>query len=154
MKLITVLFVLLSNTLLYAQNASEIKWIGIEEAFKLNKESKDQKPIFIDVYTDWCGWCKRLDATTYKDSTLVNYLNKNYYCVKLNAEQKEDIVFNNKTYHLIEQGRSKYHEFAVALLDGQMAYPSMVVLSPANKKINAFAGYMSASAMLQKLHLQ
>ena len=41
---------------------SKIKWISIEEAEKLNKENP--KKIMIDVYTDWCGWCKKMDKDT------------------------------------------------------------------------------------------
>lgn len=137
--------------LAYNQEQVAIQWVSIEKAFQMNKESKTPKPIFIDVYTDWCGWCKRLDATTFKEAKLVKYLSDNYLCVKLNAEQKEDILFNKHTYHFVKSGKNGYHEFAALLLDGRMAYPSMVVLSPSNQRTHYFAGYMSADALIQKL---
>ena len=49
---------------------SKINWISFEQAMALAKQ--DGKPVLVDVYTDWCGWCKRLDATTYQDG-------RNYY---------------------------------------------------------------------------
>ena len=69
--------------------------MSIEKAYELSLTEENPKKIFIDVYTDWCGWCKRMDNTTFKDSVMVKFLNDNFYCVKLNAEQKEDIKSSN-----------------------------------------------------------
>lgn len=148
--LIFALIILLGSTS-FSQEQTEIKWLNIEKAFQINKESENPKPIFIDVYTDWCGWCKRLDATTFKDEKVVKYLSENYLCVKLNAEQKEDIVFKKHTYHFVPNGKRGYHEFAALLLNGRLAFPSMVVLSPTNQRTHYFAGYLSAEALLKKL---
>lgn len=73
-----------------------INWLTLEEADSLYKIEK--RPVFIDVYTDWCGWCKRMDASTFKDKSVAAYLNANFYAVKLNAETKDTITFNGKTY--------------------------------------------------------
>ena len=75
---------------------NEIEWITIEEAMELH--SKNPKYWIIDIYTDWCGWCKRMDATTFKDPYVTEEINKNYYAVKFNAEAKRDIVVGDKTY--------------------------------------------------------
>ena len=54
-----------------AQNpAGSLKWMTWDEAVNANKLKA--KPIFVDVYTDWCGWCKKMDATTFSDPELVN----------------------------------------------------------------------------------
>ena len=76
--------------------AEEIHWITWDEAVKLN--ASNPKKVFVDVYTDWCGWCKRMDATTFKDPKVVEYISNNYYAVKLDAEQKDDIVFQGNTF--------------------------------------------------------
>lgn len=64
----------------------KIKWHTIEEAIQL--ASQEPRVIVIDVYTDWCGWCKRMDATTFSDSEVVEFMNKQFYPVKLNAQGK------------------------------------------------------------------
>lgn len=86
-------------------NKGPINWLTLEEADSLYKIQK--RPIFIDVFTDWCGWCKRMDATTFKDPNIAAYLNTNFYSVKLNAETNETITFNGKTYTNSQSAKAK-----------------------------------------------
>ena len=81
-----------------ANENKEIEWMTITEAEKAAK--KKPKKIMIDVYTDWCGWCKRMDASTFKNPVVASYVNKNYYAVKLNAERADSILFRGKNYRL------------------------------------------------------
>ena len=69
-----------------------VNWITFEEAVKKSKAEK--RPIFIDVYTDWCGWCKVMDKNTFNDPAVAKLLNEKFYAVKFDAEQKEDVVFD------------------------------------------------------------
>ena len=79
-------------------NAQEkIQWMSIEEAYALTLTESTPKKIFIDVYTDWCGWCKRMDKATFQNPEVAAYMNAHYYNVKFDAEQKESIEMNNKT---------------------------------------------------------
>ena len=64
-----------------------IRWLSFEEAVALH--AVEPKKLFIDVYTDWCGWCKRMDKTTFVDSAVASELGGHFYAVKLNAERKE-----------------------------------------------------------------
>src|ERR1700721_1067191 len=74
----------------------EIHWVNFDEAVRLNK--KHPKKIFIDVFTEWCGWCKKMDATTYTDPEIISYINKNFYPVRLDAETGDTFHFNNHTF--------------------------------------------------------
>ena len=102
-------FFLIISTYSSAQKSSThngpINWLTLEEADSLYKIQK--RPMFIDVYTDWCGWCKRMDASTFKDPTVAAYLNANFYPVKLNAETKDTITFNGKTYTNTQSVKAK-----------------------------------------------
>ena len=126
-------------------NAQEIKWISFEKAVELNK--KDPKPMMISVYADWCGWCKKMDQTTFKNPILVKYISDNFYPVKLNGEQKEDIVYNDYTFKYKPQGRRGYNEFAAALLDGKLSYPTTVFMNKKEKVLDRLPGYLDQKIM-------
>lgn len=121
----------------------ELKWLTFTEAVELNK--KEPKKILIDVYTEWCGWCKVMDKSTYTDTTIINYINKHFYPVKIDAEMKDtvrfrDIVFVNPNP---AQSRSP-HQLAQALLNGKMSYPTTVFLDEKFDMLGPLPGYYSA----------
>jgi len=99
------LTLLLAPTLLLAQappkpapaastGAKGIKWVTIEEAQALAK--KAPKPLFVDVYTSWCGPCKMLDRNTFSDPRVADYVNKHFYAVKFNAESGDPVTFKGQ----------------------------------------------------------
>lgn len=117
----------------------QVKWLTFEDAVEQSKT--DPKPIFIDVYTDWCGWCKKMDAATFNDPKVAKVLQNEFYPVKFNAEQQESILFNDYTFKFISNGRRGYNELAVALLDGKLSYPSVVFLNEKMERITILPGY-------------
>lgn len=121
---------------------SRVNWLTFEEAVEKSKTEK--RKIFIDVYTDWCGWCKVMDKKTFQTTAVAKVLNEQYYPVKLNAEQREDIVFKGTTFKFIEYGRGGTHQLAAALLQNQLSYPSVVFLNEDFSIINIIKGYRPA----------
>jgi thioredoxin-related protein len=132
--------ILMPSASLPAQD-SRVKWISIEEAEKLNKANP--KKIMVDVYTDWCGWCKKMDMETFNHPVIAEIINEHYYAVKLDAEGKKDIVFNGATYKFVPQGSRGYHELAAGLLNGRMSYPSIAYLNEEMQLLGAVPGYMT-----------
>jgi len=129
----------------------KIKWMSFEQAYQLNK--KKPKKIFIDVYTDWCGWCKRMDATTFIDPVIVEYMNKNFYCVKMDAERKDTVVIDGVTFiNPNPQSRRSTHQLAVELLQGKLSYPSYVFLNEKSQMLTVIPGYQQAKDFEPMLH--
>ena len=134
-------FMLQKNTEPKAKKAeaSPVNWMTFEEAVEKSKVEK--KKIFIDVYTDWCGWCKVMDKNTFSEPEIAKYLNENFYPVKFDAEQQEEITFRDRTFKFVPSGKRGYHEFAAALLNNKLSYPSVVFLDENFNMIQPLAGY-------------
>ncbi len=123
-----------------------IKWHTMSEALKLDK--KKSKKIFIDFYTDWCGWCKKMDASTFQNPVIAKYMNEKFYAVKFNAESGDTIVLKGKTYASSSPGNPRAaHQLAVELLKGQMMYPTAAYLDEDQNLIQAIPGYQDAASL-------
>jgi len=126
-----------------------IKWMTFEEAIQANQSEK--RKIFIDVYTDWCGWCKVMDKKTFTDETVINYMNEHYYAVKFNAEKEDPVVFQGKNFELVDGGRRPIHTLAYAMLDGKLSYPSYVYFNENNQRITISKGFKDPVRFLKEL---
>lgn len=120
--------------------AKHINWLTVQEAYA--QAQKKPKKFVIDVYTDWCGWCKVMDRETFSKPAIVDYVNKNFYPVRFNAEQTGDITLGQRTFHYVNNGGRGVHELAVALLKNQMGYPTTVFMDEKFNLIQPIAGYL------------
>lgn len=116
-----------------------VDWMTFEEAVEKSKTEK--RKIFIDVYTDWCGWCKVMDKNTFSEPKVAKILNEEFYPVKFNAEQRENVTFNGNTFKFVPSGAKGYHELAAALLNNKLSYPTVVFLDEEFRMIQPLAGY-------------
>jgi thioredoxin-related protein len=123
-------------------NTGVVKWMTFEQAVAKSKVQK--KKIFIDVFTDWCGWCKVMDKNTFSEAQVAKILNEDFYPVKFNAEQREDIQFNGTTFKFIPNGNSGVHQLAASLLNNQLSYPTVVFLDEEFRIIQPLPGYQKA----------
>ena len=123
-----------------------IKWHSFQEAVELCK--KEKKKIFIDVYTDWCGWCKVMDKNTFTNPVIAKYMNQKYYAVKLNAEMKDTIVFNNYSFvNPSPKTPRSTHQLASSLLNNQLSYPTVVFLDENFSMLTQVPGYQKPEQM-------
>jgi len=97
-----------------------IRWErSFDEALKRAKASR--KPILVDFWAEWCGWCHRLDKTTYVDPVVVRKAEE-FVAVKVNTE-----------------GSAKDAE--VALHYDVQSLPTIVFLSPEGRQIQRLNGF-------------
>jgi uncharacterized protein YyaL (SSP411 family) len=123
----------------------KINWMTLEQAMEKNKTEK--RKIYVDVYTDWCGWCKKMDSTSFVNPAVAKYLNEHYWPVKFNAEQQQDITFNNKVYHFRRNGARGVHELAIEWLNNRLSFPSSVFLDENQHTIQALSTYLDATKL-------
>lgn len=135
-------FLIALGNLCLPLGAQTIQWLNMGQLEAKQKVAK--KKVMIDVYTSWCGWCKTMDRTTFSNPSVVNIINSNYYPVKFNAEQLDNITFRGKEYRFRREGKTGYHELAASLLNGRMGYPTVIFLSEDLDLIQPIQGYQDA----------
>lgn len=147
-----ILLILSLVSIMASAGAQEIKWMNINDALAAAQESP--KKIFIDVYTEWCGWCKRMDRSTFSNPVIAQYINDNFYPVKLDAETRDTIVFKGYTftYKSGPDGRGGMNYFAYAILNGKTSFPSYVILNEEQNLMTVIKGYHEADKFEPILH--
>ncbi|MEO6134262.1 MAG: DUF255 domain-containing protein [Ginsengibacter sp.] len=136
-------FFLFSFAKVNTTSKEKINWLTIEEVQL--KAEKESKPVIIDLYTNWCYWCKVMDKKTYNNSKVIEYVNKHFYAVKLNAETKEKLNWNKKEYLYTQS--NKVNEFSVYITDGQLSFPTTVIFPDIKKVPAAIPGFLEPKDM-------
>ncbi len=125
----------------------EIHWMNFDDAVKLNE--KHPKKIFIDVYTQWCGWCKKMDASTYEDPAVISYLNKYFYSVRLDAETADTFHFKEHKFANVQPHTRGYaNELAYSLLDGKLGYPTTVYMDENFNRLTYLQSYATVADLM------
>jgi thioredoxin-related protein len=109
------------------------KWMAFNDG--IAEAKRTGRKVMIDVYTDWCGWCKKMDKDTYADGGIADYLNKKFVAIRLNAESENTLQYRGKPH--TEQ------ELAGAF--GITGYPSIIFLNDDGEPITVYPGYADAA---------
>jgi thioredoxin-related protein len=121
-----------------AAYAEKTKWLTLQEA--IQSLQKEKRPVLIDLYTDWCGWCKVMDKKTYGNKNVSDYLQEKFYPVKLDAESKQTITWKGKSFDYNSQYRT--NDFAIYLTNGQLSYPTTVIIPADGGEPQAIPGFL------------
>lgn len=141
-KKVFILLLLLFNLVIYSKAQEKIEWLTFEEAIQRNE--KEPKKFLIDMWTVWCGWCKKMDATTFGNPKIAKIVNEHYYAVKFNAETKDTMYIGGKTYINEFPNKKRHpHQIAITLMQGKMSYPTIVYLDENVNLLQSIPGFHS-----------
>ena len=120
-------------------NSGNVNWLNVRDLEKAQKT--DKRKVMVDLYTDWCGWCKRMDKATFQHDKIASVLNEKFHAVKFDAEDKETIKFKGKDHSFVKSGRKGYNQLAKNFANGRLSYPTIAFLDEDLNQIQAFPGY-------------
>ncbi len=100
----------------------------------LTSARENHKMIMVDVYTDWCGWCKKLDREVYPDSRVSTLLAKSFVAIKVNAESSSPLEYKGQ--------RMTEEQFARA--SGVTGYPTILFMDEEGTVVTTLPGYLPA----------
>ena len=116
----------------------EIHWITSFDELQAKMQANPKK-VYVDIYTDWCGWCKKMDASTFQNPALIKYMNNNFYAVRFNAETQQVIHFQGKEYTFNPQ--FKMNTLAAELMKGTPSFPTAIFMMENFQNPNPIPGY-------------
>ncbi|MEP2024152.1 MAG: thioredoxin fold domain-containing protein [Reichenbachiella sp.] len=116
-----------------------IKWNNLETAQSFSKNNP--RPIFIEFTAKWCGWCKKMDKTTFSDEAVIDLLNDEYYAVKIDFDSPALIEFQGEQY----TGKQLAKHFGI---DG---LPTMIYIPANQKSSETIVGYKTAKQLIKEL---
>jgi thioredoxin-related protein len=105
---------------------------GLEEA------RSTKRHVLVDVYTDWCGWCRRMEADVYSRPEVREYLARKFVLVKLDAEAADAASYEGRPF----TSRSLAARFSVN------GYPTTIFLKPEGDHLINVPGYVPADRFL------
>jgi thioredoxin-related protein len=118
------------------KHGTGLTWIRYDDGLK--QAAKAKKPIIVDFYTDWCGFCKKMDKMTYADSTVSKYLKEHFVMVKVNGESKDPLTLPTGSM----TGRELTRSFSVT------GYPTTWFLDPTGQRIDKLVGYVGPDKLI------
>jgi uncharacterized protein YyaL (SSP411 family) len=122
---------------------AKLKWMTLAQAEAAMKIKP--KPVLIDLYTDWCGWCKVMDKNTYANEKVISYLEEKFYPVKLDAETRDSLSWGGKKYKYNSQYR--INDFAIYLTEGQLSFPTTIIINDKDATPQNIVGYLKPAEL-------
>ena len=118
--------------------ASELRWMTLQQAEENGKS--EPRVIIMDIYTDWCYWCKVMERNTYSNPALAAYVAGKFYPVKFNAESHGPVSWKGQSFGY--NSDYKVNELALNLTRGQLSFPTTVIITPDDQAPQFISGYL------------
>lgn len=135
------------------QSFSQLHSYRFEEIDSLQKIEK--RPLLVFIHTSWCQYCALMKNTTFKNTQVIELLNKKYYFIDFNAEEKRSITFNGTTFRYKPNGfNTGINQLAIELaaINGKLSYPTLCFLNSDYEITYQVDFYINSSELINIIH--
>jgi len=115
----------------YACQTSPQEFQWVEESFNDVLNRANNKLVLVEFYTDWCTWCKKLEAETFPEKSVIDIAHKYYISTKIDAEKDE--------------GPELKEKYSVS------GYPTTVIVDNNGNEVDRIVGYLPADQYVAEL---
>jgi len=122
------------------EKPTEITWLAYDTG--LAKAKAEKKHVFINFTTSWCGWCKKMNKTTFKEPDIIQMLDTGFISIIVDGDSRNELDIDG--YKITEQNLTR-SEFGVR------SYPTYYFLTPDGGKLGAARGYQAKEQLAQYL---
>jgi thioredoxin-related protein len=136
-----------------AQDKKSVHWLTFEQLD--DSLEANPKKVFIDFYTSWCTYCRKMDKVVFTKRDVVDLLNGEYYAVRFDAESESEVYFDGSIFinDQIGSSRNPIHQIAqlLALRDGKFTAPTLIVAEKDLTVTARYFEYMDSDRLLKAL---
>jgi thioredoxin-related protein len=119
---------------------ASVEWVALDEAVK--SAAATGKYVFVSVYTDWCGYCRKLNTVTFRAQPVLTELGRNFRSVRVNAESDKPVMWKGKKMTEREVAGKAW---------GVTGYPTMLFISPKGEIIGSYSAFAEPDLMVRLL---
>jgi thioredoxin-related protein len=119
-----------------------VTWYNFNDGLKLAQEKR--KPIIMDFYADWCGWCRKMETEVFADREVAARLKDNYVCIRIHTDRDQDETIKYKNHVLTKR------EFSMMV--GVQGLPTLVFMDKEGNLITKIPGFMTKDMLLPLLN--
>lgn len=135
--------------MLPSMGLAQVQWLSFKELD--SAIASKPKPVFIEIYTDWCTYCKKMEKEVFPEPAIAQILNDDFYAVRFNAESNEEVSFNGLNWQ--RSSSESFHSLALLFKSANVAFapPMLIFLSPELELEEQVNAYQSRKMLLKKL---
>ncbi len=132
---------------------TKVQWLTLEQSE--DSLTINPKKVFIDFYTDWCTYCRKMDRVVFTKPEVVDALNTSYYAVRFNAEQTSPVRLEGHVLINDQLGKTRrpIHQLAqlLATREGEFTPPVLLILDQDFRVAARYFEYLDSMELIEVL---